>query len=259
MELKDLVFEKEGHIAYIYINRPQALNSFTLDTLDEFYQVQDELFADTDIRVIVLASRGKLFSAGIDVSVLKDGTPQYAIRYIQKLQEYYNRWEKLPQPIIAAVHSTCIGGSVENILSCDIRVSAQSATFSVPEINFGMSPDMGATQRLTRAVGPGHAKRLIMTGDFIDADEAVRIGLVDFVVPDDELMDFTNKLAKRIANKPPLAVSVAKKAVNLANDTALSVGLQFEQLGSCFLFGTEDFKEGPAAFFEKRKPNFQGK
>ena len=259
MELKDLIYEKEGHIAYVYINRPQALNSFTLDTLDEFYWVQDDLLADTNIRVVILAARGKLFSAGIDISVLKQGTPQFAVRYIQKLQEYYNRWEKLPQPIIAAVHATCIGGSVENILSCDIRVSAKSATYSVPEINFGMSPDMGATQRLTRAVGASQARRLIMTGDFIDAEEALRIGLVDFVVPDEELMDFTKQLAEKIASKPPLAISVAKKAVNLACDTALSVGLQFEQLGSCFLFGTEDFKEGPAAFFEKRKPNFQGK
>lgn len=259
MELKDLIFEKDGHIAYVYINRPQALNSFTLDTLDEFYRVQDAIFEDMDIRVVVLAARGKLFSAGIDISVLQSGTPQFALRYIHKLQEYYNRWEKLPQPIISAVHSTCIGGSVENILSCDIRVSAQSATYSVPEINFGFSPDMGATQRLTRTVGASQAKRLIMTGDFIDANEALRIGLVDFVVPDEELMDFTNKLAKKIANKPPLAVGVAKKAINLANDTSLSVGLQFEQLGSCFLFSTEDFKEGPAAFFEKRKPNFQGK
>ena len=104
---------------------------------------------------------------------------------------------------------------------------------------------MGATQRLTRAVGAGQAKRLIMTGDFISAEEAFRIGLVDFVVPDDELMEFTKKLAKKIANKPPLAVGVAKKAINLAQDTSLSVGLQFEQLGSSFLFCTEDFKEGP--------------
>lgn len=259
MELKDLIFEKDGHIAYVYINRPEALNTFTLHTLDEFFQVQDAIFEDMDIRVVVLGAKGKLFSAGIDVSVLQQGTPQFAIRYIQKLQEYYNRWEKLPQPIIAAVHSTCIGGSIENILSCDIRVSAQSATYSLPEINFGFSPDMGATQRLTRAVGAGQAKRLIMTGDFIDSSEALRLGLVDFVVPDEELMEFTNKMAKKIAFKPPLAVSVAKKAVNLANDTAMSVGLQFEQLGSAFLFCTEDFKEGPAAFFEKRKPNFQGK
>lgn len=259
MELKDLIYEKDGPIAYVYINRPQALNSFTLDTLDEFYRVQDAIFEDMDIRVVVLAAQGKLFSAGIDVSVLQNGTPQFAIRYIHKLQEYYNRWEKMPQPIIASVHSTCIGGSIENILSCDIRVSAQSATYSLPEINFGFSPDMGATQRLTRAVGAGQAKRLIMTGDFISSEEALRIGLVDFVVPDQELADFTRKLAKKIAGKPPLAVGVAKKAVNMAQDTSLSVGLQFEQLGSCFLFGTEDFKEGPQAFFEKRRPNFQGK
>ncbi|MDD3853542.1 MAG: enoyl-CoA hydratase/isomerase family protein [Syntrophomonadaceae bacterium] len=259
MELKDLIYEKEGHIAYIYINRPQALNSFTLDTLEEFYWIQDQILADMDIRVVVLAAKGKIFSAGIDVSVLKSGNPQYAVRYIQKLQEYYNRWEKMPQPIIAAVHSTCIGGSIENILACDIRISNQSATYSLPEINFGFSPDMGATQRLTRAVGAGQAKRLIMTGDFISSEEALRIGLVDFVVPDEELMEFTAKLARKIANKPPLAIGVAKKAINLAQDTSLSVGLQFEQLGSSFLFCTEDFQEGPKAFFEKRKPNFQGK
>ncbi|MGE5380713.1 MAG: enoyl-CoA hydratase/isomerase family protein [Methylocystaceae bacterium] len=258
MDFKDLEFIKDGHIAYVYINRPQAMNTFTLDAWEEMYRVQDLIFEDQDIRVVILAARGKMFSAGIDVSVLQSGTPQYAIRFIQKLQEYYNRWERMPQPIITAIHGMCIGGAIENALACDIRVAAQGASFCLPEINFGFSPDMGATQRVTRAVGPGQAKRLIMTGDFISADEALRIGLVDFVVPDDELMEFTAKLAKKIANKPPLAVGVAKKAINIANDASMSVGLQFEQLGSCFLFGTEDFKEGPNAFFEKRKPNFKG-
>lgn len=258
MEFKDLEFIKDGHIAYIYINRPQALNTFTLECWEEMYQLQELIMEDQDIRVVILAARGKMFSAGIDISVLQSGTPQFAVRYIHKLQEYYNRWEKMSQPILVAMHGMCIGGAIENALACDIRVAAQGATFCVPEINFGFSPDMGATQRVTRAVGVGQAKRLIMTGDFINADEALRIGLVDFVVPDDELMEFTVKMAKKIANKPPLAIGVAKKAINIAQDASMSVGLQFEQLGSAFLFGTEDFKEGPNAFFEKRKPNFKG-
>jgi enoyl-CoA hydratase len=199
MDFKDLEFIKDVHIAYVYINRPQAMNTFTLESWEEMYRVQDLIFEDQDIRVVVLAARGKMFSAGIDVSVLQSGTPQYAIRFIQKLQEYYNRWERMPQPIITAIHGMCIGGAIENALACDIRVAAQGASFCLPEINFGFSPDMGATQRVTRAVGPGQAKRLIMTGDFINAEEALRIGLVDFVVPDDELMEFTAKLAKKIA------------------------------------------------------------
>lgn len=259
MELKELLFEKDGHIAYVYLNRPKAMNSLTLETFDELFWVQDQIFEDMDIRCVILASKGKLFSAGMDISVLQTGTPQYAIRYIQKLQEYYNRWEKMPQPIITAMHGVCIGGGIENALATDMRVAGQSATFSVPEINFGFSPDMGITQRLTKAVGPSQAKRLIMTGDFIDSAEALRIGLVDFVVPDEEVMNFTVKLAKKIASKPPLAVGVAKKAVNIATNASISVGLEFEQLGSCFLFGTQDFEEGPKAFFEKRKPNFIGK
>lgn len=259
MEFKDFEYIKEGHIAYVYINRPQAMNTFTIDSWEEMSNIQELILDDEDIRVVVLAARGKMFSAGIDVSILQQGTPHYAIRYIQKLQEYYNKWERMPQPIIVAIHGMCIGGAIENALACDIRVAAQGASFCLPEINFGFSPDMGATQRVTRAVGAGQAKRLIMTGDFIDANEALRIGLVDFVVPDEELMEFTAKLAKKIANKPPLAVGVAKKAINLAQDTSAMVGQQFEQLGSCFLFGTEDFKEGPSAFFEKRKPNFKGR
>jgi len=258
MEFKDLEFIKDGHIAYIYINRPQAMNTFTLESWEEMYKVQELIIEDQDIRVVVLAARGKMFSAGIDISILQSGTPQFAVRYIQKLQEYYNRWERMSQPIIVAIHGMCIGGAIENALACDIRVATQGASFCLPEINFGFSPDMGATQRVTRAVGTGQAKRLIMTGDFINADEALRIGLVDFVVPDDELMEFTTKLAKKIAYKPPLAIGVAKKAINIANDASMSVGLQFEQLGSAFLFSTEDFKEGPSAFFEKRKPNFKG-
>ncbi|MGE5405204.1 MAG: enoyl-CoA hydratase/isomerase family protein [Candidatus Saccharibacteria bacterium] len=259
MELKDLIFEKEGHLAYVYINRPKALNCFTLGTLDELFWVQDQLFEDMDVRVVILAAKGKLFSAGIDISVLQSGTPQFAIRYIQKLQEYYNRWERMPQPIITAMHGMCIGGGIEHALSTDMRVAGQGATFTLPEINFGFSPDMGATQRLTKQVGPSQAKRLIMTGDLINAEEALRIGLVDFVVPDHEIMTFTKELAEKIASKPPLAVGVAKKAVNISTEASSFVGQQFEQLGSCFLFGTEDFKEGPAAFFEKRKPNFTGK
>lgn len=259
VELKNLILEKDGHIAYLYLNRPEALNCFNFEMLDELWQVQEDLLDDFETRVVILAAKGKLFSAGIDISVLQTGTPQKATRIIQKLQEYYNRWERLPIPILTAMHGVCIGGSIEHAMATDIRIAGAGATFSLPEINFGMSPDMGATQRLTRLVGPGQAKRLIMTGDFIDAEEALRLGMVDFVVPDDELMEFTVKLARRIASKPPLAVGVAKKAVNLAMDSSLMVGQQFEQLGSCFLFGTEDFVEGPKAYFEKRKPNFTGK
>ncbi|MGE5372202.1 MAG: enoyl-CoA hydratase/isomerase family protein [Solirubrobacterales bacterium] len=259
MEYKSLILEKENHVAYLWINREQYLNTFNLESLEELWQVQEELFEDQDTWVVVLGAKGKLFSAGIDITILQQGTPQFAARMIQKLQEYYNRWERMPMPVITMMHGTCIGGGIEHAMSTDMRVAAQSARFSLPEINFGFSPDMGATQRLTKLVGPSQAKRLIMTGDFIDTAEAHRIGLVDFVVPDEELLEFTKKLANKIASKPPLAVSVAKKAVNIATDASLHVGLQFEQLGSCFLFGTEDFKEGPKAFFEKRKPNFQGK
>jgi enoyl-CoA hydratase len=261
MELQDLVYEKSDGIAYVYLNRPKALNTFNAQTLADFETVQDDLFADESIRVVILAAKGKLFSAGIDISMLGTGSdsPSFAARYVHKLQEYYTRWEKLPMPVICAIHGVCIGGSIENALSCDMRVCTAGATFSLPELNMGMSPDMGGTQRLTRAVGPSQAKRLIMTADFIDAQEALRIGLVDFVVPDEELMDFATKLARRIADKPPLGVMVAKKAVNIAAEAPMGVGLQFEQLGSCFLFGTEDFKEGPRAFMEKRKPDFKGR
>lgn len=165
----------------------------------------------------------------------------------------------MPIPVIASVHGLCYGSAMELILGCDIRIASRDARFSIPEVRFGLSPDMGGTVRLTRLVGVGQAKRLIIGCDEITAEEAFQIGLIEILVDREELEEKTMKMARRIANLPPVAVRFAKKGINVADESSVAAGLLFEQAQSTFCCGTEDQNEGIDAFFEKRKPVFKGR
>jgi enoyl-CoA hydratase len=256
---ESFLFEKQGAVAVVTINRPQAMNTMTREAWEEMDLILRSLEDDEETRCILLAGAGKHFSAGIDLSVLGQSSSRHAMYHLHWLQSLYDRWDKLRQPVIAAINGVCIGSGVELILACDIRLAAANASFSIPEVQYGLSPDMGGSQRLARAVGLGQAKRLILGCERIKAEEALRIGLVEEVVDADKLMERAQELANIIAGKPPVAVMFAKKAINLAAESSMYAGLLYEQAQSIFCLGTEDKKEAITAFFEKRTPEFNGK
>ena len=256
---ESFLFEKQGAVAIVTINRPQAMNTMTVDAWKEMDVILRELEDDEETRCVVLAGAGKHFSAGIDLSTLRQSSSQQTLHHLPWLQRLYDRWDKLNQPVIAAIQGVCIGSGVELVLACDIRLAATDASFAIPEVMFGLSPDMGGSQRLARAVGLGQAKRLILGCERIKVEEALRIGLVEEVVEPDKLMERALGLANIIASKPPVAVVFGKKAINLAAESSMHAGLLYEQAQSVFCCGTNDMDEAIAAFFEKRSPKFNGK
>ncbi len=260
MTYSDFVLEKQEHIAIVTLNRPAKGNSWTQETYLEMEQIQEELHRDEDIRAVVFTGAGeKFFCAGADLSLLANLTPHWISQELSRYQNINTRWEHLSKPVIMAINGLTVGSGLELALTGDIRISSNRATFSINEVRLGLSPDMGGTQRLTRVVGPSQAKRLILTTDTIDAQEALRIGLVDLLVPPEKLMGEALDMARRIAAKPPIAVRLAKKAINLAVEANLSTGLLFEEVSSTFCMSTSDKQEAIQSLLEKREPTFTGR
>ncbi|NPV27495.1 MAG: enoyl-CoA hydratase/isomerase family protein [Firmicutes bacterium] len=258
-EYKNLLVAKEGPIAILTLNRPERFNVFGIEVWKEMEMAAREIEEMDDVRVVVINAAGQHFAAGIDLKELSTVSPEFAQKHLGWLQSVYNKWEDFPLPVIAAIQGKCIGSGTELILACDIRVAARNARISLPEVRFGLSPDMGGTTRLPRLVGPGQAKRLILACDEVDAEEARVIGLVELVVEDDQLMEQTMRLAKRIAAMPPVAVRLAKKGINLAMESSRMAGLYYEQVQATFCNGTVDQKEAINSWFEKRQPVFKGR
>jgi len=254
-EGKFLKFEKKDLVGVLTINNP-PLNIVGYDFFLELAEFQQIIEKEKTIRALVINAVGNHFSAGIDLNYLKSASSQYVLENILFLQRLYSRWQEWAIPVIAAVQGMCIGSAVELIAGCDFRVAADNAKFSLPEVNFGLSPDMGGTTRITKLVGPSQAKRLIMLCEEVDAAEALRIGLVEYVVPAEELTEKAMKMARRMASSPPAAVGFAKKGINVAMDSSVATGLLFEQAQSTYCCGTADQKEAISAFLEKRKPKF---
>ena len=254
-EGKFLKFEKKDLVGVLTINNP-PLNIVGYDFFLELAEFQQIIEKEKTIRALVINAAGDHFSAGIDLNYLKSASSQYVLENILFLQRLYSRWQEWAIPVIAAVQGMCIGSAVELIAGCDFRVAADNAKFSLPEVNFGLSPDMGGTTRITKLVGPSQAKRLIMLCEEVDAAEALRIGLVEYVVPAEELTEKAMKMARRMASSPPAAVGFAKKGINVAMDSSVATGLLFEQAQSTYCCGTADQKEAISAFLEKRKPKF---
>lgn len=259
MDLKTLIYRKEGNIAVVTLNRPQAFNCLNEEMWNEMSLVQDEIEGDDDIRAVVIAAAGDKFSAGIDISLLGKIDSQYIMKNLIRMQNLYTRWEMIAAPVVCAINGLCFGAGTELALACDIRVASRDAVFAMQEVSFGLSPDMGGSQRLTRVVGPSQAKRIILACEKINAEEALRIGLVDKLCENAELEEQAVSMARKIAEKPPVAVKFAKKAINLAMESSLQAGLLYEQAQSAYCFSTEDIKEAVTAFFEKRKPAYKGK
>lgn len=258
MEYKNIILNKEGKIATITINRIQALNALNKETLAEIEDCFLELGQDEEIRAVILTGAGeKAFVAGADISYMKNMSPLEARTWSKYGQGVFSIIAKFPKPVIAAVNGFALGGGCELAMACDIRIASDNAKFGQPEINLGIIPGFAGTQRFTRLVGKGMAKLLIFTGDMIDANQALEIGLVEKVVPQEELLSAAGKLAEKITYKPAVAVALAKEVINSCDEVGQKEGesLEKECFGICF--STDDQVEGMDAFLSKRKPNFK--
>lgn len=256
---KHLAYSKDGKIGIITLDNPKGFNLVGTEFLKELEEIQKEINADQDLGGVLINANGDHFSAGIDLKFLKGVSSQFIMDNLVWLQNLYSFWQKLPIPVIAAINGFCYGSATELILGCDIRIAADNARFSIPEVRFGLAPDMGGTTRLTHLVGIGQAKRLILGCEEIDAEEALRIGLVEIMVKKEELNERAMKLANKMAGFPPAGIRFAKKGINLANESSVEAGLLFEQAQSTYCCGTEDLREAVTAFLEKRRPVFKGR
>ena len=254
-----LEFQVEEKIAVITISREKVLNALNNDVIDELRKAFEEVERRADIGCAILTGAGRAFVAGADIAGMSamNGTEgrATAIRG-QKVFEYI---ENLPKPVIAAVNGFALGGGCELAMSCDIRIAAESAKFGQPEVNLGIIPGYGGTQRLPRLVGKGMAKYLCLTGEIIRAEEALRIGLVEKVVPNDDLIEEAKKVARMILAKAPIAIQYTKTAINYSANTDLVSGIAYEAEIYTSSFITEDKREGMAAFLEKRPADFKNK
>lgn len=257
---KTLMYEKKENIGLLTINRPEKMNAISQELTAELSLFLDEIENDDELRVIVITGAGdKAFVAGADINELVDRDARLGRRVSRERQEIFSRIENLHVPVIAAVNGYALGGGLELALACSIRICSEMAQFGAPEVKLGIIPGDGGTQRLPRLVGQGRAMEMIITGDFIDAQEAYRIGLVNKVFPPEKLMEKAMELAKKIASRPPLAVRYAKEAVNRSQEGDSASGFALESYLHALSCTTEDKKEGVSAFLEKRKGKFKGK
>ena len=255
-----LIYEKKDNIGVLTVNRPDKLNALSNELTEELQHLLDEIEKDVDLRVVVITGAGdKAFVAGADINELVERDALKGRDVSRFRQALFARIENLPVPVIAAVNGYALGGGLELALACNIRIASEKAQFGAPEVKLGIIPGDGGTQRLPRLVGLGRAMELVLTGDFIDAQEAHRIGLVNRVVSPDELMENVMTLAKKIASRPPLAVKYAKEAVNRSQEGDTASGYALESYLHALACTTEDKKEGVTAFLEKRKGKFKGK
>jgi enoyl-CoA hydratase len=256
---QNILIEKRDRIALITINRPDKLNALNIKTRQELAEALDELRADDAVRVVVITGAGeKSFVAGADIAEF-EGRTALEQRRVMRAKNILTAAEDFPKPIIAMINGFCLGGGCELALACDIRVASDRARFGQPEINLGIIPGGGGTQRLTRLVGEGKAMQMILTGEMINAEEAYRLGLVNEVYPAPELEAKTMELANRIAEKSPVALAMAKAAIKNAARMNLREGLDQEIDLFALCFSSADKEEGVRAFLEKRKPEFKGR
>jgi enoyl-CoA hydratase len=254
-----ITVERNGHVAVLTINRPDKLNTLNRNVHFEGISALDELRRDESVRVLVITGSGpKSFIAGADITEFEGQTP-VTQRDLFLEKTLFNTIDNFPKPVIAMINGFCLGGGNELALACDIRICSENARFSQPEINLGIIPGGGGTQRLTRLIGEGRAMEIILSGDMIDAATAHKFGLVNHVFAADELESKTMEFAAKIAEKAPIALQLCKEAVKFASRSNLDEGLRREVDLFAIAFSTEDKHEGVSAFLEKRKPVFKGK
>lgn len=249
---------KEG-IATITLNRPEVLNALNSQVFNELAEAAIQLGGDDSVRVVLITGGPKVFAAGADIKQMVEMTAVDMALTDKPSHRAFHLLENMPKPVIAVIAGYALGGGLELALTADFRIAADNAQLGLPEIKLGILPGAGGTQRLPRLIGAGLAKELIFTGDFIDAQEAYRIGLVNKVVPVDELFTEAEKLAGKLARRGAVALRLAKSAVNEGLRMDLEAGIRYEHQCFSLLFATEDQKEGMRAFIEKRTPQFKGR
>jgi enoyl-CoA hydratase len=257
MDYTSILTSVVEHAGLLQINRPQQLNALNAAVMEELVVALEEFDRSDRVGCIVITGNQRAFAAGADIKEMADAT---AVEMLKR--DSIARWDrirKITKPVIAAVSGFCLGGGCELAMACDLIVASESAQFGQPEINIGVIPGAGGTQRLTRALGKSKAMELILTGRYLSAREAEQFGLAARVVPVEVYLDEAVKLANEIAARPPIAVRFAKEAINKAFETSLSEGLDFERRLFYFTFATEDQKEGMRAFVEKRKAEWLGR
>ena len=255
MAYECIIATKKGKVGLITLNRPDALNALNSQLMDELAQALDDYEADEQIGCIVITGGDKAFAAGADIKEMKDKT--YVGAYTENFLSNWDRLSKCRLPVVAAVSGYALGGGCELALMCDFIVASSSAAFGQPEINLGIMPGAGGTQRLARTIGKAKTMDMCLTGRRITAEEAERAGFVSRVVSDGDLMDETMKIAETIAGFSRPGAMLTKEAINVAFETTLAEGVRFERRIFHSLFATDDQKEGMTAFIEKRSPNFR--
>jgi len=248
---------KQG-IGYLTLNRPEVRNAISQEMIDETLSALDRIDRDEAIRVLIITGAGKAFMAGADIAELKRMKPMDILRWNEGVVRVNATLEKLRQPVIAAINGAAMGGGMELALACTCRIAAESAKMGLPEVRLGIIPGTGGTQRLPRLIGKGLAAELLLTGDVIDAQTAFRMGLVNRVVPDGEVVQAAEELAGRILVNAPIAVEMTKDALEIGKDLPLEQAVQYSQKNCVTCFTTRDMQEGMGAFLEKRKPEFTG-
>jgi enoyl-CoA hydratase len=247
----------EDEIAVVELYRPDVLNALNRQMVTEIVSALEAYDRNSEVRVIVLTGSGRAFAAGADIDEMAGDDP-VKLELLNQFAEW-DRLSLIKKPMIAAVHGFALGGGFELALSCDLIFAADTAEFGFPEVNIGVMPGAGGTQRLTKLIGKTKALEWLWTGERMSAKEAHALGIVNRVVAPELLLEETMRFAKKLAHKPPLSVRLIKEAVNKAIDYPLYEGMQFERKNFYLLFSSEDQKEGMAAFIEKRKPRFQGR
>ena len=260
MEYAHLIYEAASGIATITLNRPKVMNALSLALLRELLQAATRAEGNPAIRVLIVTGAGeKAFAAGADIPAFRDMGAAEGLSFLNEIQAVMNGIERLKKPVLAAVNGYALGAGCELAMACDMIYAAETAKFGLPEVNLGIIPGAGGTQRLPRRVGGARAKELIYTGEMIDAQEAYRIGLVNRVFPAPELMAGTRTLAEKIALKGAGAIASAKTAITEGADLDLKRALALEAKACALCFDTEDKAEGVSAFLEKREPRFKGR
>jgi len=252
-----ILTEVRGKVGLIRLNRPKALNALNRTLMGELVAALQAFDADPNIGAMVITGSERAFAAGADIKEMAEATPVDMLN--REYIELFDRIREIKKPIIAAVSGYALGGGFELAMTCDMIVASETAKFGQPEINLGIIPGAGGTQRLTRTVGKYLAMEMVLNNRTLSAEEAARFGLVNRVVPPERTLDEALELAQQIAERAPVAVRIAKEAVNKALETSLTEGLAYERRVFYLLFATEDQKEGMKAFIEKRPPEWKGK